>query len=297
MQPLMNALLQHDLTHTDELLQQIKDYSASFLAGIHELPVREDTGSFTNVELSKQGIGTEKAFELFRKHYETHLTGNAGPRYWGYVRGGTTPAALAGDWLASVFDMNAADKDGASFQIEVETINMLRQLFGLPDTFAGCFVSGATMSNYSGLAIARQWLGKQLGVDVAQEGMQVLSSSKILSCVPHSSSVKSLAMLGFGRNALVKIPALPNRESIDIDALKMYLEVHKNEPLILIASAGTVNTVDFDNLEALAALKKKYGFWLHIDAAFGAFAACHPDYRHLLHGWEQADSITVDAHK
>jgi glutamate/tyrosine decarboxylase-like PLP-dependent enzyme len=293
----MNSSLQHDLQHTDDLLQQVKDFSAAFLAGIDALPVRKDQLSYSDVSLPTDAKGAGHAFTQFRERYEERLAGNANARYWGFVTGGTTPAAIAGDWLTSVLDMNAADKDGAAYQIEVDTLKMLRELLGLPDAFFGCFTSGATMSNFSGLAIARQWLGVQHGIDVAQEGMAALSNIKILSCVPHSSTVKSMAMLGLGRNALVQLPALADRESVDIDAVEQYLQAHVGEPLVFVASAGTVNTVDFDDLDALVALKKQYGFYLHVDAAFGAFAACHPDYKHLLKGWEWADSITVDAHK
>lgn len=293
----MNSSLQHDLQHTSDLLQQVKDFSAAYLADIDSLPVRKDQSSYKDFNLPTTAKGGAYALSQFRDRYEQQLAGNTGARYWGFVTGGTTPAAIAGDWLASVLDMNAADKDGAAYQIEVDALKMLRQLLGLPEAFFGCFTSGATMSNFSGLAIARQWLGIQHGIDVAQEGMAALSGIKILSCMPHSSTVKSMAMLGIGRNALVQLPALADRESVDINALAEYLEAHVGEPLIFIASAGTVNTVDFDDIAALVALKKQYGFYLHIDAAFGAFAACHPDYKHLLEGWEWADSITVDAHK
>ncbi|QHS63513.1 pyridoxal phosphate-dependent decarboxylase family protein [Chitinophaga agri] len=293
----MNQLLNQDLQQMDNFLQEIKDYSVLFLSSIDTLPVKAGTASFGPFDLPRKGLGAMHTLQQFRKRYEEHLTGNSGPRNWGFVTGGSTIPAIAGDWLTSVFDMNASDRDIPPFKIETETIAMLRQLFGLPDAFSGSFVTGATMANFSGLAIARQWLGEQLGVDVAQEGMGALSQAKIVSCVPHSSTVKSMAMLGFGRNALVKIPALHDRESIDINALEEYLKEHKQEPLIVVASAGTVNTVDFDDLQAIASLKEQYGFWLHVDAAFGAFAACVPAYRHLLNGWEAAASITIDAHK
>src|SRR5690606_34660687 len=103
-----------------------------------------------------------------------------------------TPAALAGDWLAAIVDMNAADKGGAAFNIEIAALQMLRQLLGLPDAFAGSFVSGATMSNFTGLAVARQWLGLQQGKDVGQQGMAVLQQAQVLSCTPHSSVPKCL---------------------------------------------------------------------------------------------------------
>lgn len=293
----MNETLFQDLLQMDQLLQQTKDISAAFLAGIDNLPVDVAKGAFAPLSLPKTGMGASRALSVFQNRYKPMLAGNAGARYWGFVTGGATPAAIAGDWLTSVYDMNAANKDGASFHIEGDTIALLRQLFGLPDAYTGVFTSGATMSNFSGLAIARQWLGHKYGIDVAQEGVGALPGIKILSCTPHSSTVKSMAMLGIGRNALIKIPSLPDRESVDIAALTAYLDAHAGEPLIFVAAAGTVNTVDFDHLQSLAVLKQQYGFYLHVDAAFGGFAACHPDYRNLLQGWEAADSITIDAHK
>lgn len=293
----MNKILLNDLNQISTLLQETKNYSANFLAGLNTLPADTADVVPSPLTLPQEGLGAAETFNTFLSKYQHHLAANSGPRYWGFVTGGVTPAALNGDWLTPLFDMNAANKDGASFHIENETISLLRQLFHLPEAYTGVFVSGATMANFSGLAIARQWLGLQHGIDVAQEGLQALPPIKILSCTPHSSTVKSMAMLGLGRNALIKIPSLPDRESVDIPALTDYLETHKNEPLIFIAAAGTVNTVDFDDLQALAALKQQYGFYLHVDAAFGGFAACTPEHRHLLQGWDIADSITIDAHK
>ena len=104
-------------------------------------------------------------------------------------------------------------------------------------------------------------------------------------------------MLGIGRNALVKINTQSNREAIDLNELENYLRQNQSKPLIIVANAGTVNTVDFDDLEAIGQLKNKYNFWLHVDAAFGGFAAISPAFAHLMKGVHHADSITVDAHK
>jgi len=293
----MNARLEQDLTQLDDLLTAAQRFSADLLSRVDELPASIAMPEQAQALLPEDGAGAIATLNRFREQYGPYLAAGAGPRYWGFVTGGVTPAALAGDWLAAAIDMNAADKGGAAFNIELEALQLARQLFGLPDTFAGSFVSGATMSNFSGLAVARQWLGRQQGKDIGQQGLGVLHDVRVLSCVPHSSVPKCLSMLGIGRDALVKIPALPLRESVNIAALEAWLEEHKGQPVIYVASAGTVNTTDFDDIAALAALKQRYNFWLHIDAAFGGFAACSPKYAHLLKGWEEADSITIDAHK
>lgn len=244
------------------------------------------------------GMGVEKALEHFKKRYEPWISGSAGPRYFGFIIGGVTPAALVGDWLTTVYDQNALGSDeSVAAQIELDTIALLRDLFGLSSFFTGSFVSGATMSNFVGLALGRQWLGHQLKIDVAQQGLAALQPINILSGSPHSSLYKALSMLGMGRNSLINIDCLPNREAIDVLALEERLEEQDGHPCIVIANAGTLNTVDFDDLSKISELKSKYSFWLHVDAAFGGFAACSPAYCHLVDGINHADSITIDAHK
>ena len=151
------------------------------------------------------------------------------------------------------------------------------------------------MANFTGLALARQWVGEQHGKDFSNDGMSNVDI-KVFSATPHASVIKSLSMLGLGRNAMIKPDTMVNREAIDIDALEKALQKH-SAPAIVVANAGTVNTVDFDDLEAIADLKTKYKFWLHVDAAFGGFAACSKKYAKHLNGINHADSITIDAHK
>jgi len=292
----MDLKLQDDLKHTDQLLQLTKDFSSKFLSAIDKLAADKQPEINCRVAMPDKGMGGAAALEVFRQQYGNSLTAAAGPRYWGFVTGGVTPAALMGDWLTSAMDLNSSDKSSAAFYVETETIALLKELFGLPAEFLGCFVSGATMSNFTGLAVGRQWVGEQQGVDVAADGMVALPGLKVLSGTPHSSISKAMSMLGLGRNSLVKLPVLENRECVDISALKKYLQVNKG-PFIYVANAGTVNTVDFDDIAELVKLRDEYGFWLHVDAAFGGFAACSDQWKFLLKGWEQADSITIDAHK
>lgn len=295
----MHNHLQNDLTHLSSLLEKTKQASVHYL---NEIDQRPPATTYTQKEpfaLPENGSGSEKTLELFLQRYGDHMPASNGPRFWGLVTGGTTPASLLGDWLTSVYDLNLSHAgNSAAPDIEMEAATMLRELFGLPASFSGTFVTGATMSNFAGLAIAREWIGKQHGKSVSQDGLHAIPPVKILSGEAHASSFKSLGMLGLGRNSLKVIPSLPeNREAVNVVELRSALEEMNGEPCIIIANAGTVNTVDFDDIQTIAALKSEFKFWLHVDAAFGGFAACSPKFKHLLKGIEHADSITIDAHK
>lgn len=290
--------LKEDLHHIEEILDQAKLTGLDFLAQLEQVPTSPIGAAVKPSSELPEGGGALDALQLFKAHYQQFISASSGPRYWGFVTGGTTPAALIGDWLCSVFDQNPQSvvmNGDVSAYIEFETIRLMRRLFNLPDHFNGSFVSGATMSNFTGLAVARQWAGEQLKHNIATDGM--LQGIKVFSANPHSSVLKSLAMLGFGRNQLLSVKSNPGTESIDLNDLEAVLEKNKHSPIILSASAGTVNTSDFDNLKAIVELKNRYNFWLHIDAAFGGFAVCSPKYASLLQGWEEADSITIDGHK
>ncbi len=291
--------LKNDLAGLSSLLEKTKQISENYL---NEIPQRPPATGYTkkeHLELSQNGFGAEKALDLFLERYGNSMPASNGPRFWGLVTGGTTPASLMGDWLTSAYDLNLSHAgNSVAPDIEMEAVTMLRDLFGLSASFSGTFVTGATMSNFAGLAIAREWVGRQHGKSVSQDGVQAIPPVKILSGEAHSSSFKALGMLGLGRSSLKAIPRLPeNREAVNVIELKKALEELNGEPCIVIANAGTVNTVDFDDIQAIAALKSEFKFWLHVDAAFGGFAACSPRFSHLLKGIEHADSITIDAHK
>lgn len=298
----MHPLLQHDLEHFPEILKQACDTALQHLNALAEMPVCAPAANQQikqgDEQLTQHGIGAQRAIEQFWHDYSAGLSASAGPRYFAFVTGGATPAALAADWLVSAIDQNTQlSFDSVSSAIELATIGQLRQLLGLPDSQCGSFVSGATMANFVSMAIARQWLGLQRGVDVAQQGLHALGPIRVISAAAHSSSVKALSMLGIGRDALVEVATLPDSEAIDPAALEQALQASTDRPTLVLASAGTVNTVAFDNVPALLALRERFGFWLHVDAAFGGIAAASPRYAHLLEGWQQADSITIDAHK
>lgn len=292
----MDAQLKRDLEQRNEILQKTLEVASDYYSKQDVLSPGMFIQNLPMDELPEKGSGAMATLDFFEKNYAHLITNSAGPRYFGFVTGGSTPAAVAGDWLVSAYDQNACgSNDSIAPQIEHQTIHYFKQLFGLDKDYYGSFVTGATMANFVGLALGRQWVGEQHHVDASHEGLGGFPL-KIASGTPHSSSIKSLSMLGIGRGALHKIDTLPDREAVDLLKLEKFL-ADTADPVIVVANAGTVNTVDFDDLQAIGNLKKKYNFWLHVDAAFGGFAACSDKYSHLLRGINFADSITIDAHK
>lgn len=293
----MHQLLENDKKQFKAILQDAVKVAEEYLQQQDTLPPGRFVKDIVLEDLPLKGEDALKTIQYFKQHYAPYITNSAGPRYFGFVTGGSTPAAVAGDWLVSAFDQNACgSNDTIAPQVERQTIHYFKQLFGLDNAYFGSFVTGATVSNQVGLTLGRQWVGEQLGKDFSVEGVYGVAPVKVVSATPHSSILKSMAVLGMGKNTLLKIDTLPDREAIDILALEKYLQ-SSSEPVIVVANAGTVNTVDFDDLEAIGKLKSKYKFWLHVDAAFGGFAALSEKYAHLMKGINNADSITIDAHK
>ncbi|WP_310554667.1 pyridoxal-dependent decarboxylase [Flavobacterium sp.] len=295
----MNQNLQNDFNNLENLLEKVKIQSINYIKDLNNRPTSTNNRIENFSNLSENGLGTLDALQHFNQKFEPIIVASSGPRYWGYVTGGSTPASIIGDWLTSVYDQNCQNTDGAgdiSANIEIETIQLLLNLFELPKDFFGGFVTGATMSSFTCLAVARQWFGKQMNKDLAKDG--VSSKLNVLTATPHSSAIKALSMLGIGSNNIIKINKKGgNREAMDMTDFENKINQLNGEPFILLSSGGTVNTVDFDDFEAIAKLKEKYNFWWHIDAAFGGFAVLSSSHKHLVKGWETSDSITIDCHK
>jgi glutamate/tyrosine decarboxylase-like PLP-dependent enzyme len=295
----MHPTLAADLARFDELLQVTRDLAARGVSGLADRPVAYLGPAPAAEPLPVAGVGTEGALARFAERWAPGFSASAGSRYLGFVTGGATPAAVSGDWLTSAYDQNAASAgDSVAVDLEHETLSWLRELFGLSNAHSGAFVTGATASNTVGLAVAREWLGERLGVSVSDAGAAALGPVEVLSGAPHSSIAKAMSVLGLGRDRLRRVALLPGgREAVDVTQLAAALDELGGRPAVVVANAGTVNTVDFDDLGAIAALKQRYDFWLHVDAAFGGFAALAPAHAHLVAGLDAADSVCVDLHK
>ncbi len=295
----MNERLKKDLNEMASILDEVKNQGISYLEHLHSRPTSNTNEIISETSLPVDGWGAKNTLKFFNETFEKIMVSSSGPKYWGFVTGGTTPASIAGDWLATIYDQNAFKLSGQgdiSAQIEIETILLLLDLFNLPKNLSGGLVSGATMSNLTCLATARQWIGKQQRRDYAKEGIN--GAIHVLAALPHSSVLKAMSLLGLGSVNITSIKTSHgNQESIDLVDLEKKILQLSGMPFILISSAGTVNTADFDDFDGINQLKKKFNFWWHIDAAFGGFASCSKSHRHLVNGWQYADSFTIDCHK
>lgn len=250
-------------------------------------------------ELPDEGCSPIDALHEWYDRAEPGIVRTPGPRYFGFVTGGVTPGALAGDLLASAIDQNPANwlLSPAAAQTEVTVVRWLLDMFGLPSTWTGVITSGATMSNLCGLAAARQWAARQMGFDAARDGLgghpriAVVGSTEV-----HQSALKSLASLGLGSHAMRIVPATAG--VIDLTSFAQTV-AEIDGPVIAIANAGEVNTGAFDHIRGMAKICAAHpaGAWLHVDGAFGLYAALSPEHQALLDGIELADSVATDAHK
>lgn len=294
-------LMFDDLEKLGRILVETGDVAHDFVLRVDDMDVtcRDFSAFDPSRPLSGQGSGTLDALRAAKEEILPLLAASIGPRYLGFVTGGTTPAALAGDWLASATDQNATGPEGSvNAAVEEQVINWLCDMGGLPrNHFDGVLTSGATVSNLLGLVVARQWCGERVGVNIDADGASVLPDLAIFVASPHASMIKDLSITGIGRNNFVKVATLPGTEETDLDDLKVKLEASEARGKIVIASSGTVNATDFDNLNAIADLCAASGAWLHVDAAFGFFAVLDDRRAHFLAGLERADSITSDGHK
>ncbi len=284
----------------DQAMALAKEYLASLPSRPVARPVTaQELATALEEPLPEEGDDPARVVAEWFARAEAGIVASPGPRFFGFVNGGATPAALAGDWLDSALDQNAGVWLGspAAAQTEDVVLRWLKELFGLPAAWAGGLTSGATMANLMGLAAARQWAGQRLGFDPARDGLggqppiPVLSSEAI-----HASAVKALGILGLGRNQVRRVRAVDG--AVDLGAMAAELS-RIESPAIVIGNAGEVNSGAFDDLDGLAALCREHpgGAWLHVDGAFGLFAAVSPRYAGLLRGIESADSVAADAHK
>jgi glutamate/tyrosine decarboxylase-like PLP-dependent enzyme len=292
--PLANA--GETVAALERVLAETGRYLASLDGPVRVARSNEAAEEFDGT-LPEDGIGTVPAVEELLGALDAHVR-SSGPRFFHWVMGGTTPAALAADWWASVLDQNAGGWDASPLAARLELVSLrwLRELFDLPADWSGVLVTGGQMANFTGLAAARQWWGEQHGIDISIDGLAALPQAPVFtSDFIHVTGEKALSMLGLGRGRVTRC-ADPSG-AMDPDGLERELRTLAGAPAIVIANAGEVNTGLFDPIEQVAELTERYNAWLHVDGAFGLFARISPRTAALAAGVERADSVISDGHK
>jgi glutamate/tyrosine decarboxylase-like PLP-dependent enzyme len=285
-----------------DVLHLVSHESAAYLASLDEKLVRrpgaDEVAMGFDGDLPEDGIGGVDALRELLGGAEG-IIASGGPRFFHFVVGGTTPAALGADLMTTTFDQSNMSWVSAPLAARLETVGLkwLLDLFGLPSSWGGVLTTGATMANFTALACARRWWAQKHGVDVDRDGLAGLPQVPVFSSgYIHPSATKALAMLGIGRSQ-VQVFARDDIGRLDVDALESALGELNGAPGIIIANAGEVNAGDFDPIDSMADLAERYGCWLHVDGAFGLFAAVAPQTRGLVSGIERAHSVIADGHK
>jgi glutamate/tyrosine decarboxylase-like PLP-dependent enzyme len=292
-----------DRDELDEVLEMVAREARDYLSTVDGRPVLEGGAeqaarSFRR-PLPSTGAGAAATLRELLDRGLPATAATSGPRFFHFVTGGSTPAALGADWITGLLDQQAYTWIASPLAVELELVALdwLKDLFGLDPTMAGVMTTGASMANFVGLAAARQWWAALHGIDVAESGMRGLPAMPVFSSgYIHASSVKVLAMLGVGRQAVRRFER-DDVDRLDLTALERALRGLDGQPAVMIAAAGEVNAGDSDPIDAMADLAQEYGAWLHVDGAFGLFAGVSPRTAGQVAGVERAHSVTSDGHK
>jgi glutamate/tyrosine decarboxylase-like PLP-dependent enzyme len=289
------------VTDSRALLHRTADLAADFLDSLEERQVFprvtvEELRRSLGGPLPDSPTDPEEVIERLAAAADPGLVAMASGRYFGFVIGGALPAALAADWLTSAWDQNAGLYVGGPAASVVEQVvrEWVCDILGLPADASIGLVTGTQMGSVTALAAARFRVLERVGWDVSGDGLAGAPRVRVLvGGKRHITIDRALRLLGLGAPEAV---AADSQARMEPDALREALARHKG-PTIVCAQAGEVNTGAFDPFEEIATAAAEHGAWLHVDGAFGLWAAAAPSLRHLVRGIERADSWITDAHK
>ena len=249
--------------------------------------------------LPETGLPDATVIDELVRDTEGGIMGSAGGRFFGWVIGGTLPAALAADWLTSAWDQNAASNLTAPAEAVIEQVcgEWAKELLGLPAAASFGLVTGCQMAHTTALASARHKLLRERGWDVEAKGLSGAPSLRILTTENrHESILRAARLLGVGTDSIVYVRA-NNSGCIELRALEEALRSGGDPPTIVCLQAGDLNTGVFDPFGRACEIAHRAGAWVHVDGAIGLWVAASERHRHLLRGVEQADSWATDGHK
>ena len=283
----------------DILLNKTAELAASYLRSLKNRSVAPTKEDVQNLECLPQMLpegptSADKVIDLLDRYGSPATVASNGGRFFGFVVGSALPVALAANWLSSSWNQNGAMEvmSPAATRLEATAIGWIKELLGLPREAEGAFVSGATMANFAGLAAARHSALAQEGWNFEKKGMDGAPKLTVITGDEvHASALKALMMLGFGTEHLLRLP-VDHQGRIIPRALPTI-----RGPTIVCVQAGNVNSGSFDPFRPLIEWAHGAGAWVHVDGAFGLWAAASPRLRHLVDGIQLADSWSTDCHK
>ena len=261
-------------------------------------PIPQEVKDHFHESLPHEPIGEEAAYQEFKQYILNYSMGNVHPRFWGWVMGNGIPYAVLADMLAAGINPNMGGGEHIPAYVERQVIDWCKEMLGYPADSSGILVSGGSMANFVGLAVARNAMA---GYDIRQEGIYGSQAPMVFyaSTETHSSNYKAIDLLGLGRKWLRLLPA--NRDyQLDLEELEAAIAADRAagyHPACIIGNAGTTNTGAIDDLNALADIAEREGIWFHVDGAFGAMAALSDKLKGRVAGMERADSFAFDLHK
>jgi glutamate/tyrosine decarboxylase-like PLP-dependent enzyme len=283
----------------DSLLRDTAERAIAYRKIIQERKVAPSAEALENlknfdIQLPENPVNEKNVLELLDKFGSPATVGISGPRFFGFVIGGSLPATVAANWLSTAWDQNAGLFVGSPVGAYLESVSLkwMLELLSLTPACGGAFVTGASIANFTSLAAARHSVLEKAGWDVESDGLFAAPEiNVIVGEEAHVTIFKSLGLLGLGRNRVIKVP-------VDNQGRMISSKIPKVKgPVIICAQAGNVNTGAFDPIDEIADAAKEMGAWLHIDGAFGLWAAVSPKKSYLTKGIEKADSWATDAHK
>ncbi len=286
-----------------ELLRRTAEIAADFVESLDQRPVWppasvEELRATLGGDLPEGPTDPLHVIEALADAAEKGVVAIPGGRYFGFVIGGSVPAALAADWLTSTWDQNAGLVVAGPSAAVVEEVagSWLKQLLGIPASASFAFVTGCQMAHATCLAAARHHVLAQVGWDVERDGLSGGPPIRVVAGAKRHVTVdRALRLLGLGSGAVTVVEA-DELGRMRLDALEAAL-TEADGPTIVCAQAGEVNTGAFDPIPEIAKRTRDRSGWLHVDGAFGLWAAASPERRHLVDGVDRADSWATDAHK